>query len=256
MDFKSFEIYVDVFGEKLKGIIVERSRGFTSWIKFGSLSLCCLLEGVEACCRGESTKRFVKSWEDGGRKFKLVRRANEADRFLWCSVVDMEAKKYYLVFPKEKGILEGWALLAEKLCSLRVLICNEPRRVFDFFRTESRVGASKGKPENSYVDAVKSRARRLGKAAWLQLGEKNGLSGRELLNRCLVRKWGESLVSAPNLSALGSWGRSHWNLKGRVKFARLGDPFILIEFENKAEVEKVLLRGLCCFKESFLYLEM
>ena len=151
---------------------MERSRGFTSWIRFGSLSLCCLLEGVEAYCRGESTKRFVKSWEDGGRKFKLVRRANEVNRFLWCSVVDVEAKKYYLVFPKEKGILEGWALLAEKLCSLGVLICNEPRRVFDFFRTGSRVGASKGKTKNSYVDAVKSRARRLGEAAWLQLGEK------------------------------------------------------------------------------------
>ena len=256
MDSKSFEISVDVFGEKLKGIIVERSRGFTSWIKFGSLSLCCLLEGVEACCRGESAKRFVKSWEDGGRKFKLVRRANEVNRFLWCSVVDVEAKKYYLVFPKEKGILEGWALLAEKLCSLGVLICNEPRGVFDFFRTESRVGASKGKMKNSYVDAVKSRARRLGEVVWLQLGEKNGLSGRELLDRCLVRKWRESLVSAPDLSALGSWGRSHWNLKKGVKFARLGGPFILIEFENKVEVEKMLLRGFCCFKESFLYLEM
>ena len=151
---------------------MERSRGFTSWIRFGSLSLCCLLEGVEAYCRGESTKRFVKSWEDGGRKFKLVRRANEVNRFLWCSVVDVEAKKYYLVFPKEKGILEGWALLAEKLCSLGVLICNEPRGVFDFFRTESRVGASKGKMKNSYVDAVKSRARRLGEVVWLQLGEK------------------------------------------------------------------------------------
>ena len=63
-------------------------------------------------------------------------------------------------------------------------------------------------------------------------------------------------MSAPDLSALGSWGRSHWNLKKGVKFARLGGPFILIEFENKAKVEKVLLRGLCCFKESFLYLEM
>ena len=52
VDSKSFEIYVDVFGEKCKGIIVERSRGFTSWIKFGSLSLCCLLEEVEACCKG------------------------------------------------------------------------------------------------------------------------------------------------------------------------------------------------------------
>ena len=61
VDAKSFEISVDAFREKLKGIIMERSRGFTSWIKFGGLSLCCLLEGVEACCKGEHAKRFVKS---------------------------------------------------------------------------------------------------------------------------------------------------------------------------------------------------
>ena len=112
---KSFEIYVDVFGEKCKGIIVERSRGFTLWIKFGSLSLCCLLEEVEACCKGEFAQRFVKSWENGGRKFKSKRRVNEASRFLLCFAVDSKAKKYCLVFPKGKGILGGWVLLAKKL---------------------------------------------------------------------------------------------------------------------------------------------
>ena len=40
-----------------------------------------------------------------------------------------------------------------------------------------------------------------------------------------------------------------------MKFARLGGPFILIEFENKAKAEKVLLRGLRCSKETFLHLE-
>ena len=147
LDSKSFKISVDVFGEKLKGVIVERSRGFTLWIRFGSLSLCCLLEGVEACCRGEFAKRFVKSWEDGGRKFKLERPANEADRFLLCSVVDSEVKKYCLVFPEGKGILGGWALLAEKLCSLGVLTRDEPRGVFDFFKTKSRVRAPERKGE-------------------------------------------------------------------------------------------------------------
>ncbi|KAL6318438.1 hypothetical protein AAG906_041204 [Vitis piasezkii] len=117
VDSKSFEISVDVFREKLKGIIVERSRGFTSWIRFGSLSLCCLLEGVEACCRGELAKRFVKT------------------------------KKYCLVF-SGKGILGGWALLAEKLRSLGVL----------------------------------TQKRRLGEVVWLQLGEKDVLSGREFLS--------------------------------------------------------------------------
>ena len=79
-------------------------------------------------------------------------------------MVVSEAKKYCLVFPEGKGILGGWALLAEKLRSPRVLTHDEPKGVFDFFRTESRVGAPEGKAKNSYSDAVKSRARRLGKA--------------------------------------------------------------------------------------------
>ena len=99
---------------------------------------------------------------------------------------------------------------------------DEPRGVFDFSRTKGRVGVSEGKAKNSYVDAVKSRARRLGEAVWLQLGEKDVLSESELLDWCLVGRWGESPVSALDLSALGSWGRSHWNLKGGLKFARLG----------------------------------
>ena len=86
---------------------MERSRGFTLWIKFGSISLSCLLEGVEDCCRGEFAQRFIKSWEDGGRKFKLECQANEADRFLLCYVVDSEAKKFCLVFLEGKGILGG-----------------------------------------------------------------------------------------------------------------------------------------------------
>ncbi|KAL6326369.1 hypothetical protein AAG906_007874 [Vitis piasezkii] len=158
------------------------------------------------------------------------------------------------MFLEGKGILGGWTLLAEKLRSLGVSTHDEPREVLVFSRTESRVGAHEGKAKNSYVDAVKTRARRLGEPVWLQLGEEDVLSGRKMLDWCLVGRWGESPVSAPDLSALGRWGKYHWNLKG-VKFARLGGPFILIEFENKAEADKVLLRGFRCFKDSFLHLE-
>ncbi|RVW74378.1 hypothetical protein CK203_056810 [Vitis vinifera] len=129
VDAKSFEISKDAFREKLKGIIMERSRGFTSWIKFGGLSLCCLLEGVEACCKGEHAKSSV--------------------------------------------------------------------------RTESRVGVPEENAKESFADVLKSRVRRLGEAVWLQLGEKDVLSRRELLDWCLVGRWGEHSVSVPDLSALG-----------------------------------------------------
>ncbi|WKA00491.1 hypothetical protein VitviT2T_018838 [Vitis vinifera] len=232
-----FEISVDVFGNKLKGIIVERSRGFTSWIRFGSSSLCWLSEGVEANCRGEFGQRFVKSWEDGGRRFKQECRANEAGGFLLCLVVDLDAKRHCLVFPEGKAFLEGWALMAKKLRSLGISTCDEPREVFESSKTESRDGDSKEKKEKSYVDAVNtrgvSRVRRLGEAAWLQLGEEDVSRGRELLDRCLVGRRGETLVSIPHLCDLESWGKSHWKLKGGVKFVRMGGPFILIAFENK-----------------------
>ncbi|RVW52772.1 hypothetical protein CK203_076653 [Vitis vinifera] len=127
VDSKSFEISMDVFGEKLKGIIVERSKGLTSWIKFGSLSLCCLLEEWRPIVGVSLFQRFVKSWEDGGRKFKLESRANEAGRFLLSFVVDSETKRHCLMFPKGKGILGGWVFLAEKLRSLRVSTRDEPR---------------------------------------------------------------------------------------------------------------------------------
>ncbi|RVW35891.1 hypothetical protein CK203_084605 [Vitis vinifera] len=124
------------------------------------LSLCCLMEGVEACCKGEFAKRFVKSWEDGGRKFRLECHANEAGKFILCSVVDSEAKKYCLVFPEGKGILGGWAMLAEKLRSLAVMTREEPKGVLDSNRTESKVGAPEEKAKESFADVVKSRARK------------------------------------------------------------------------------------------------
>ena len=51
VDSKLFEILVEDMRGKLKGCIWERSRGISSWIRFGEVSLRCLLEGVEACCR-------------------------------------------------------------------------------------------------------------------------------------------------------------------------------------------------------------
>lgn len=118
VESKSFEVSVEEVQGKLRGIILERSRGLSSWIHLGDLSLGRLLDGVEECCREERARRFVKSWEDEGRKFKLERHVNEAGKFVLCSVIDLEAKRFCLVFPEGKGFIGGWATLAEKLRSL------------------------------------------------------------------------------------------------------------------------------------------
>ena len=51
------------------GFIEERGRGISTWIRF--FGACFLLEGVETCFRDEVLAKWHKSWEEGGRKFKL-----------------------------------------------------------------------------------------------------------------------------------------------------------------------------------------
>ena len=86
----SFEILVEDLGGKLKGCIWERSRGVSSWIRFGEASLRYLLDGVEACCKEANNRVWVIGWEEGNRKYRLERRLNEAGRFILCSVRDIE----------------------------------------------------------------------------------------------------------------------------------------------------------------------
>ena len=55
---KSFDFSVEVVGGKLRGIIEERGRGLSAWIRFGDLSLCSLF-------RDEGLVRWSKAWEEG-----------------------------------------------------------------------------------------------------------------------------------------------------------------------------------------------
>ena len=103
VESKLFEIVVEDSGGKLKGCIWERSRGFVSWIRFREASLHCLLEGVETCCREVDDQRWAIEWLEGNRKFRMERRLNKAGRFILCSVRDMEAKRYSIIFPEGKG---------------------------------------------------------------------------------------------------------------------------------------------------------
>ena len=107
MEFKSFELQVEVIGGKLKECIWERCRGTTSWIRFGEVSLSRLLDSVEACCRDNGNRRWVLDWEKGGRKDRLECCSNKAGRFLLCLVRDIESKGYCVIFPEGRGLLGG-----------------------------------------------------------------------------------------------------------------------------------------------------
>ena len=121
VESKSFEILIDEVGGKLRGCIWERSKGITSWIRFGDVSLCRLLAGIETCCRGRDEKGWSHAWEEEGRKYRLESRSNEVGRFLLCSVHDLEAKRFSLIFLEGKGMFGGWNILAEKLREARVV---------------------------------------------------------------------------------------------------------------------------------------
>ena len=62
---------------------------------FRDLSLSHLLEGVEACSRKEKVWRFVKSWEDEERKFRMGSCVNEVGRFILCSFL-VEKQKCFV----------------------------------------------------------------------------------------------------------------------------------------------------------------
>ncbi|RVW30970.1 hypothetical protein CK203_098739, partial [Vitis vinifera] len=100
VESKTFEISIEEIGGKLRGVILERSKGFSSWIKFGEKSFSSLLEGVEDWCREESSSRRLRVWEEGGRKYRLECRSNVA--------------------------VGGWFMLAQKLRALG--ITNQPMR--------------------------------------------------------------------------------------------------------------------------------
>ena len=99
VESKSFEISVEDVGGKLKGYIWERSKGISSWIRFGEVSLHCLLDVVEACCREIDIRSWVLGWEERGRKYRLEHCSNEAGRFILCSIRDLKTKKFSIIFP-------------------------------------------------------------------------------------------------------------------------------------------------------------
>ena len=182
VESKSFELLTDVVRGKLRGCIWERCRGTTSWIRFGDASLRSLLTGVETCCRGRDDRSQSLVWEKEGRKYRLERRSNEAGRFLLCSVRDLEAKRFCLIFPEGKGLSGGWNILAEKLREVGVVPIGGLK---DPLSIELLKKEKEFEPR-TYADVAKSKTGRLGDKVWLELGRRVMLGRLEQLDRCIV----------------------------------------------------------------------
>ena len=100
VELKTFEISIEEHKEKVHGKICERSPKFSSWIRFGGKGLSLLLEGVESCRGLKERAHFRKFWSKGNRGYSLELRRNNAGRFLFCVVRDVENKRFSLAFPE------------------------------------------------------------------------------------------------------------------------------------------------------------
>ncbi|RVW56016.1 LINE-1 reverse transcriptase-like [Vitis vinifera] len=222
VESKSFEISIEEIRGRLRGTIWERSKGLSSWIRFGEKGLSLLLEGVEAWCRGESTSKLLKVWDEGARKFSLECRSNAAGRFLLCSVRDAERKKFCLVFPEGSGLVGGWVLLAKNLRALGVSP-TEGRISFQSVpsmgKEESNANTSE-KGSSSYAEVVKGKKGMPVESMRVNLGEKAIMCREEQLGRCLVGCFGGSSESIPSLPSLKRWAYEVWLLKGEIRILR------------------------------------
>ncbi|RVW47865.1 hypothetical protein CK203_092906 [Vitis vinifera] len=229
VESKWFEIEIEELGGRLKGCIWERSRGFESWIRFGEASLRCLLEGVETCCREVDDQRWAIEWLEDNRKFRMERRLNKAGRFILCSVRDMEAKRYSIIFPEGKGQASGWNALAVRLRGLGVTpteglkISNVPEIPVKPKGVLKVQWKEKGVEMKSFAEAVKSSPRRA--------------------------------VPPPELDFVRSWTRQIWEVKGKLSIAALGRGIMLFEFDQAQEAERVLARGKRSLKDNWLILD-
>ena len=68
-------------------------------------------------------------------------------------------------------------------------------------------------------------------------------SREEGLGRCLVGRWDDGLVVETELLSVRKWGERSWNIKNGMKVLSMGGPFMLLEFEDEEEAERVLKRG-------------
>ena len=162
--------------------VCERGPNFSSWVRFSGKGLAFLLEGAETCNSLKIGDRFRKSWAEGGRRYQLELCSNKAGRFLFCTAWDVEGKRFSLAFPKGRGVVGGWKLLAGKLRSLG----------FSLAQRGEEPKAPGGK-EYSMAEAKTSSSAELRNAVWLEIEKEVIDSNEEVLNRSLVGRWGGTL---------------------------------------------------------------
>ena len=259
---KSFEIKVEDTKRGLRGCIWERRKGITSWIRFGGRSLIRLLTGLEECVRANRDLTWQNVWEEDGRRYKLEKGSNQAGVFIRCSVRDFGGKSYNLMFPEGNGIIGGWRILAEKLRRLGVRSSEEIQREEQIEKTqrEEKQRNTKLLPRllkptlNPIAEMGKAEKMCDGKVVSVKVGEEEIQERMDQLRRCLVGWWGSGHAPIPGVESVRRWARLQWNIKSPFAVVNLGRGLWLFEFENKEEVDRVLMFGKRRFGNNLFHL--
>lgn len=82
---------MDREGEKLKGFIIERSRGKVSWIQFGEFGLNHL--GIEVWCLNLSSSFQPLVWKENRRDYRVeCYKKKKGGKFVSITIRDAERK--------------------------------------------------------------------------------------------------------------------------------------------------------------------
>ena len=93
-----------------------------------------------------------------------------------------------------------------------------------------------------------------GKVVYVKVGEEEVQERLDQLRRCLVGWWGSGSAPIPGVESVRRWARLQWNIKNYFAVVSLGRGLWLFEFENKEEVDRVLMFGKRRFGTNLVHL--
>ena len=260
VESKSFEIRTEGKGKKAKWFITERSRGIVSWIRFGIEGMVKLLMGVEECCRASVSAGRKFGWRENGRSFWLESKVNNAGRFLLCSVTDGERKKHWLVFPKGRGFLNGWTILAEKIREMGFKPSQEDIPMRTVTAGPSKGGGSRSKNivtwggKRALKDVEEGGSSRKN-AVWVDVGDCGYGKEAGSLQFCMIGRWKKNPEFYPTVKELEVWFREAWRLNEGVKLAVLNEELLLLELKSPEKAKRVFESGRRSFNGGVLQLD-
>ena len=167
---------------------------------------------------------------------------------MFCVVRDAENKRFSLAFPKGRGLVGGWKILASKLRSLGVspllwkgALLENP---MPSQASPSRIEEKKNqldKDTTTLQDCFVPRD-----AVWLEIEKEFLIRNEELLGKCLVGIWEGGRL--PDLVSFGSWAKNSWFLEGNLWLSDVRENLLLLEFEFADEAERVSKSGVRHFR--------